>query len=262
MQAKKSLGQNFLKCGWALTVIIKNANLNKESVVLEIGPGTGLLTERLLETGASVIAVEKDDRLIPVLQHKFKDALANKTLTLIHGDILDIEIRKILPLPNIFSVIANIPYYITGQFIRIMLESEHQPQNMILMLQKEVVKRIIATDKKESLLSLSIKAYGTARKVIDVPKECFTPMPNVDSAVLQIEHISKDYFKDFSETKFFETIRAGFGQKRKQLAGNLANHFNKKTEEIKLLLAQAQIPENARAETLTLEQWANLIRLY
>src|ERR1035437_46992 len=175
IHAKKSLGQNFLKSKSALTAMIKAGEISAGDTVLEIGPGKGALTEKLLETGAKVIAVEKDDRLIEVLEEKFADQMQNGAFHLVHADILDVDL-SVLGLKNHnFKLIANIPYYITGLIFRKFLEGNVQPTKLVMMVQEEIADRIIARDNKESLLSLSVKAYGIAKKVMKVDQENFSP---------------------------------------------------------------------------------------
>jgi len=248
-KAKKSLGQNWLKSEGAIREIIKAAELSKNDVVLEIGPGRGVLTKALLETGTRVLAVEKDDNLIDLLKEKFAPEITSKRLILIHDDILKIK----LEIEN-YKLVANIPYYITGQIIRKFLSEEKiQPNLMVLMLQKEVARRIVASDKKESLLSISVKAYGTPKYIKTVPTGAFEPKPKVDSAILQIKNISRNFFSarlglaKMGEKEFFELLKKGFGQKRKLLKSNLGVG-----EEV---LKTCQIPTNARAENLNLENW-------
>ena len=203
MQAKKSLGQHFLKSQKAIETMVKTSGAQTGDLVLEIGPGMGVLTEALLQAGASVVAVEKDDLLIPVLEEKFEKEIKSGQLKLIHDDILNFDVSKVpfggseLPRGTLdtYKLVANIPYYITGQIIRIFLEAENQPESMTLLVQKEVAERIVARDEKESLLSLSVKAYGTPKYVEKVPRGAFAPAPNVDSAIIHISNISKNNFR-------------------------------------------------------------------
>lgn len=253
VHAKKSLGQNFLNSKTIAKDIVRAAELSPADTALEIGPGKGFLTAELLASGAHVIAVEKDDRLIPLLAEKFAEAIKQNNLTLIHGDIIEELEKGSFALPASYKLVANIPYYLTGQIIRTFLEAKNKPATMVLMVQKEVATRIVARDKKESILSIAVKAYGTPKLVKKVPARYFTPAPKVDSAVLLIENISGKNFPDQTfEKTFFEVVRAGFAHKRKILAGNLKEIFGEKTAEI---LDQAGIPANTRAENLTLNQW-------
>ena len=248
MKSKKSLGQNFLTSTAAREAIIHAAGLREaSSVVLEIGPGKGFLTEALLKTGAKVVAVEKDDRLVEELAAKFQDYIDSGKMELIHGDILDFDYNLI---PKTYRLIANIPYYITGQVIQQFLTADNQPQMMVLMLQKEVTERIVAKNGQESILSISVKVYGEPKYVQTVKAGSFFPKPKVDSAILAIGNISKNNFQEVSEQKFFNLVKKGFAHKRKLLRNNLGCSAE--------LLEQGKIKATARAEELTLDQWLYL----
>lgn len=256
MEAKKSLGQNFLTSQGALRKILSASQLSGEEIVLEIGPGKGILTEQLLSAAKKVIAVEKDNRLIPLLTEKFEAELQKGSFLLHEGDILDIDLENIGLFDHAFTVVANIPYYITGELLRRLLSGKIQPNRAILLLQKEVVERI-ARSKKESLLSLSIKAYGKPTYVATVPRGSFSPAPTVDSAILSIESISRDFFDTISQERFFEVIKLGFGQKRKQLIGNLRSFAPR--EELESVFLSLNLPLTVRAEDLQLGSWKTLI---
>jgi len=258
IKAKKSLGQNFLKSKTALFAMIKAGEITSKDIVLEIGPGQGALTEKILETGAKVIAVEKDYRLIEVLNEKFEKEAKNGQFALIYGDILELDLDKIGLKNGNFKLIANIPYYITGLIFRKFLSGDIQPKKLVIMVQKEIADRIIARDGKESLLSLSVKAYGTAKKIMKVEKENFSPKPKVDSAILLIDNISRDFFTEISEEKFFDVIKTGFAHKRKMLIANLKEKFGK-NDLYKIFLC-LNILTNSRSEDLKLENWKNLIK--
>lgn len=256
VRAKKSLGQNFLNSKNVANDIVRAARLTPSDTILEIGPGKGFLTAELLASGAQVIAVEKDERMMPLLQETFSEAIQQKKLVLIYGDIVKLLDEKTLPVPTQYKLVANIPYYLTGYLLRAFLEAIKKPTLMVLMVQKEVATRIVARDKKESILSLSVKAYGEPHLVKKVPARYFTPAPNVDSAILSIENISDNNFVNKKEEdRFFEIIKAGFAHKRKILAGNLKELFHERTQ---ALLKEVQIKENARAEDVSLKQWLNL----
>jgi 16S rRNA (adenine1518-N6/adenine1519-N6)-dimethyltransferase len=252
MKAKKSLGQNWLTSESARAEIIAAAELSAAETVLEIGPGQGFLTEALLASGATVLAVEKDDRLIGELQKLFAPELASGQLTLTHADILDLEPGEgeLAPLKaGKWKLVANIPYYITGQLLQKFLTAENQPDRMVVMLQKQVAERIVARDGKESILSLSVKAYGEPKYVKMVPKGAFSPQPSVDSAILLIKNISRDRFKQsqVSEARFFELVKRGFAHKRKLLRRNLAVEPE--------ILAKCSLNPDIRAEDVTIEEW-------
>lgn len=247
---KKSLGQNFLTNTDIVASIVDAASLSPCETVLEIGPGRGVLTKELLKRGVKVIAVEKDRDLIPILTEKFEKEIKEKQLDLILGDILDpgfaVQTKK-------YKLVANIPYYITGMIIRKFLETKDQPEKMVLLVQKEVAERIIARDKKESLLSISVKAYGEPKYIKTVKAGAFSPAPAVDSAILLIDNISRDFFNNISEERFFELLHAGFAHKRKQLLGNLKAVLPEGV--LKDNLKRCNVLESERAENLSTSDW-------
>ncbi len=267
--AKKSLGQNWLKSKVALNKMLEAGDVTADDIVLEVGPGQGILTEKLLEKAKKVIAVEKDDRLISFLQEKFTNEIDSGNLILIHSDILNFDTQYWIP-DTQYKLIANIPYYITGQFLRKFLatpsslnsvarstksgfrETKNQPSKIVIMVQKEIAQRIVANDKKESILSISVKAYGQPKMIMKVGKENFSPAPKVDSAILLINNISKDFFTQnkISEEKFFAILHAGFAHKRKILSSNLKGFVSPE----KL----ASLTPKIRAEDLNLEGWGRL----
>ena len=193
MRAKKQFGQNWLIDEKVVLDMVSGSNVKKGDLVVEIGPGKGVLTEKLLNAGARVIAIEKDRDLIPILQEKFSGATAK--LKIAEGDVRDIDIAEITN-HEPYKVIANIPYYITGLIMRKFLTNDQQPEMMTLLVQREVADRVIANDDKESVLSLSVKAYGEPKKLRNVKAGAFRPIPKVDSAVLQITEISRDWFSN------------------------------------------------------------------
>lgn len=254
IKAKKSLGQHFLTAPGIVREMVTASQTAPADTVIEIGPGKGVLTRELLSFGASVIALEKDDRLIPVLHKTFQKEIAEQKLTLVHADALSADISKLAGKP--YRVVANIPYYITGQIIRRLLQAESQPMSITMLVQKEVAERIAATDKKESLLSLSVKAFGSARYVRSVGRGAFSPAPAVDSAIIHISDISRKNFESTDEALFFKILHAGFAHKRKQLLPNLANVFERKS--VEEAFAKAGLAMTARAENIPIEGWLNL----
>ncbi len=195
---KKSLGQHFLHDRNILQKIVGAAELTLGDTVLEVGPGEGTLTEFILPRAGKVIAVEKDARLIPILQQKFSAEIAAGKLELVHGDILTSK----LPNLSIYKLVANLPYYITGAFLKKFLQSETQPSMMVLLLQKEVARRIVAADGKESILSISVKCYGAPKYINTVKAGSFSPPPKVGSAIIKIAGISKKFFNIDSSRPF------------------------------------------------------------
>ena len=255
-RTKKSLGQNYLTSKVVIKDMVGAAELKKNDTVLEVGPGKGILTKALLEESLKVYAIEKDDLLIPLLKKKFKEEIQKGKLKLIHGDALGLDLK--VTLPKKYVVVANIPYYITGVFLRKMLTDVNQPSRMILMVQKEIASRILAHDKKESILSISVKAYGKPSVVRKVSKRYFKPVPKVDSAVLKIENISKKFFRgSVTEENFFVLVRLGFRHKRKKLLGNLRPHYKNVDEVFEAL----NIDFGARAENLTINDWLCLVKV-
>ena len=256
MFKKKSLGQHFLHSPHYLKLIVDAAHIVGGEEVLEIGPGDGALTEELLSRGARVIAIEKDHRLISVLQEKLTQEVKDRTFSLHEGDALRLDISS--HVHGTYKLVANIPYYITGAIIKKFLSGTLQPSAMVLLVQKEVAERV-AREKKESILSLSVKAYGTPHYVKTVPRGAFVPAPSVDSAILSIESISRKNFNNKEhEERFFKIVKAGFAHKRKLLSKNLAKIFGKEHSNI---LQNVGIPEKARAEDVALLQWLALSRV-
>ncbi len=241
-EKKKSLGQHFLTAKPYLSAIAGTLQIKEGETVLEIGPGEGSLTSVLLERGARVVAVEKDSRLISFLRDKF----AGKDLKIIEGDALLYE-----PVFKNYKVVGNIPYYITGALFKKFLTAAHQPSTLVFLIQKEVAERI-ARSKKESILSLSVKAYGTVVYIKTVPAGAFSPAPKVDSAILAVENISRKNFKNAKhEARFFEAVKKGFSQKRKFLKNNLGPEY---AEAFK----KSGLDEKTRAEDVPLATWLGL----
>ncbi len=256
-RAKKSLGQHFLRSERALQTIIDAGDPEPLDIILEIGPGEGVLTERLLKFAGKVVAVEKDDSLFIALEEKFKKEIKNESLDLIHGDIVDFD-QSVFNFytEHTYKIIANIPYNITGLLLRKFLSADKQPEKMVLLVQKEVAERIVARDKKESILSISVKVYGKPKYVERVLAGSFTPPPKVDSAILLIEDISKEFFRNFPEVEFFKMLRAGFASKRKKLSSNLSVIYPKQRVEDTFIALN--IDTNTRAEDLSLEMWGKI----
>lgn len=246
-QARKSLGQHFLMHAQTASRIVAAADLSPAATVLEVGPGTGVLTRELLKAAKKVIAVEADGELAEKLRESFAEDIASGKLELVHRDIRAFDLSSV---PAGYSVVANIPYYLSGELFRKFLEAENQPSSMTLLVQKEVAERI-AREKKGNLLALSVKAYGTPRYAFTVPRGAFVPAPKVDSAVLVISDISRERFASRAEeARYFKLLHAGFAHKRKFLAKNLAETgFD----------ASAVLPK-ARAEDLPFDAWIALAR--
>ena len=267
LRAKKSLGQHFLNSPRVLRAIVETAVIKTGESILEIGPGTGVLTNALLEAGGSVVAVEKDRRAIEGLSDRFSKEIGDRRLRLIEADILDRSSYTLdqANVPNkSYALVANIPYYITGAILELFLEHEPRPSRMVLLVQKEVAERITAkptgneTIGKESIISISVKAFGSPRIIARVPRGAFKPPPTVDSAILSIEGISDARFKEknLDISRFFTIVKAGFAHKRKVLRRNLEPVTAGK--DLAKIWSDLMFDENVRAEDLAIEQWFGL----
>jgi 16S rRNA (adenine1518-N6/adenine1519-N6)-dimethyltransferase len=252
------LAQHFLKSKAVARLIVECANLQRRDSVMEIGPGKGVLTELLVAIVAKVVAIEKDPNLVLRLRERFALEIDSGKLELVEADVRETNFGDFDLASGDFHIVANIPYYITGIFIRSALSAEVQPKKMTLMLQKEVAQRIAKT-KKESLLSLSVKAYGIPNYVKTVPAKLFKPVPDVDSAIITIDDISRKSFRKVSEKHFFDVLHAGFAHKRKKLAGNLATYADK--GQIEKIFSDLSLGQNIRAEDVPISTWLKLAAL-
>lgn len=261
-QHKKSLGQHFLNSDTVPEWLCTAADVTAGDVVLEIGPGTGALTKALLAHGATVIALETDARAIAVLEETYGTAIAAEQLQLHKTDVRSLDVSTLGLTDHGFKVVANIPYYLSGHLFRTLIEHPIQPSDLVFLVQKEVAKRAAAPlppapKAKGSLLALSLQVYGTVTTPRTVSRGHFTPPPQVDSAIVAVRDITRDYFDTISETDFFTTIRLGFGNKRKQLVHNLRAVYD--TEAITAALADTELPPTVRAEDVGLADWKTLV---
>lgn len=254
---KKSLGQNFLHDPNALDKIIRAAELSPEETVLEIGPGTGALTDWLASVARRVIAVELDDRLIPLLQYRFSDY---PNVTLVHADILEVNLSLHIRPDEPYCVVANLPYYITSAILRYLFEQPHKARRLVVMVQNEVADRLVAPPGDLSLLGVSVQYYGRPRIIARLSPAIFWPRPDVTSALVRIDTYADGErpVQVADEAQFFRVVRAGFSQKRKQLINALSAGLGIDKEAATALLTAAGIAPTRRAETLTLTEWAAL----
>ncbi len=270
LKARKGLGQHFLIDQQVLKLITSAAELTPTDVVVEVGPGLGILTRELAGQAGWVIAVEVDRKLAEVL----RQGLASfDNITIINDDILSIDPADLLQPPkgivpqpvgsrSKYKVVANLPYYITSAVLRHFLESSVKPQIMVVMVQKEVAEAIAAKPGQMSVLSNSVQFYGEPSIVSYVPAESFYPAPEVDSAVLRISLYPQPAVAVTSETSFFQLVRAGFTASRKQIGNSLAQGLNLPKMQVLSLLEEAVIIPRRRAETLTLDEWARLWQVF
>ena len=255
IQANKTLGQHFLANKGIIEKIILAAELTKEDVVLEIGPGLGALTFELSKQAERVIAVEKDEKLAGVLKEKLREQKIDNVEVMADDILKFLNSGFMLHIPN-FKIVANIPYYLTSHLIRLLLELENKPENIILMIQKEVAQRICATDKKESLLSISVKFYADPKILFYVSKESFLPPPKIDSAVIEIT--PKKSPAPIEPNKFFAVVKAGFSAPKKMLISNLAKKFDIDKGQLAIIFRTIDISCEIRAGKLNLDQWLKL----
>ena len=255
----EKLGQNFLHNLEVAEKIVDLAQIGSDDFILEIGPGKGILTEKLIKKAKQVVAVEIDEKLVQHLKSRFKDA---DNLEIINNNILNTPVNQFTGVlarhksSFNYKIIANIPYYITSKIIRKFLENSNQPQEMILMVQKEVAERIIAHLGKMSLLSASVQYYARPEIILEVDRNNFSPAPEVDSAVISIKPERK--FNQERDVKFFRLVKIGFSAKRKTLLNNLSNGFPVSKDAILEALEELGFFKNTRAQELSVEDWMKL----
>ncbi len=252
-QPRKSLGQHWLYDEDSLNAMISAGEVSADDTVVEVGPGLGTLTKKLCEKVSKVIAVELDDLLVAQLPDRVKA----KNLEVVHQSILDYDTSN---LPKGYKVIANIPYYLTSNLIRIMLESPNPPSVMVLLIQKEVAERIVSKPGAMSILSVSVQFYGDAELKELVPAKLFTPPPKVDSQIIQIKLRHKPLFEDVDTEKFFKIVKAGFSEKRKKLRSSLSGGLQITKVEADEILKNAKISPNTRAQELSLADWRKIYK--
>ncbi len=266
IRTKKSLGQHFLIDDTVLEKILSAAALTREDTVIEVGPGLGLMTAELAKRAGWVIAIELDNRLASLLQ----DNLATENVVVLNEDVLGTNPANLLKdsAPHFptqlrsYKVVANLPYYITSPVLRHFLEAPVKPSTMVVMVQKEVAKIIVAEAGDRSVLSIAVQFYGKPSIVADVPAAAFFPSPEVDSTVVKIEVYKKPPVIVDDAAGFFKLVRAGFTAARKQVANSLAQGLALPKDDVLALLTKAKIDPQRRAETFTLEEWAALYKEY
>ncbi len=251
-QPNTDLGQHFLIDKKYLEKIIDAAKPLEDKTVLEIGPGLGILTKALSKAAREVVAIEVDGRMVSILKTV---CLKCTNLT-----VREMDARKFDP-TNLgdYKLVANIPYYLTSHIIRKFLEEKNKPEQMVLLVQKEVADRICAKPNRMSLLSVSVQFYGSPKYIGMVPREAFYPTPQVNSAIVKISTYKTPLFADVDGDKFFRLVKTGFSEKRKQLINSLSSlGYNK--EELGELLTAIEINPERRAETLSLQEWRKIYK--
>lgn len=252
---KKSLGQHWLKDPVALEAITELAEIHHTDTVVEVGPGLGHLTNYLVTQAQHVIAVEFDQTLAITLPDKVK----SQKLKVIHSDILKFDLTS---LPSHYKVVANIPYYLTSNLLRVFSESINPPNMMVLLVQKEVAERVCAGPGQMSLLSVSVQLYYDCELGIIVPADKFEPPPKVDSQAVVLRKHSKPLFHDLDTKKFFQIVKAGFAGRRKKLRSSLAAGLGVDKKAADELLSKAGINGDQRAQELSLQDWHKLYIAY
>ena len=255
IRPKKRLGQHFLTDEAILDTIVVAAELSPEDIVIEIGPGLGILTGELARRAGKVIAVELDTKLALLLKRRLA-SLAN--VDVINADILKVSPSQLLERKSDYKVVANLPYYITSPILRYFVEASPKPSLMVVMVQKEVGEAIVAGPGKMSLLAVSLQVYSKPKIVSYVPSQSFYPQPKVDSAIVRFDLLPQPAVKVADINGFFQVVKCGFTSPRKQLHNSLAQGMGVKPAEVALLLERAGIESQRRAETLSLEEWARL----
>lgn len=262
LKFNKAFGQNFLKDDEVLFKIVEAANLNQEDCVLEIGPGMGALTRELAKKAEKVVAVEIDRGLIEPLKEKLADF---ENVEIINEDILRVNLKKLFEEKfknKTVKVVANLPYYITTPIIMRLLEEKTGICDIVIMIQKEVAERLVATagSKAYGAISVAVNYYSRPEKVVEVPPHAFVPQPKVWSEVVKLSVYPEPKVKVKNEDMFFALVKGAFGQRRKTLVNAAGNYPPLKTdkETVRQALLKMGINENARGETLSIEQFAEL----
>jgi 16S rRNA (adenine1518-N6/adenine1519-N6)-dimethyltransferase len=258
LQPRKGLGQNFLVDRRALERIVAAADLAPHDTVLEVGPGVGQLTRLLSEAAGRVVAVELDRQMVAVLRQELAD---RPNVQIVEADILEVD-PGALAAGRPYKVVANLPYYITSAALRHLLEAQPPPSLLVVTVQQEVAERITAAPGEMSLLAVSVQFYGRPRRVARIPAGAFYPPPKVDSAALRIDvYPPEERPVQVDDVEgFFRVVRAGFGQRRKQLRNSLTAGLRLDSEQVEAALERAGIDSRRRAETLSLAEWAALAR--
>lgn len=264
IQANKSLGQNFLIDDNVIESIIESSEIKKEDLIIEIGPGLGVLTDRLLKKSDNVVVIELDKRMISILKNRF---CLNKNLEIINEDVLKVDLEELIKNKkqqnkiNKVKIVANLPYYISTPIIMKLLENRLEISEIIVMVQKEVAERLSAKtgEREAGAITYAVEYYAQATKIIDVPKESFIPSPKVESQVIKLEVRKNPKIKVEDEKLLFSIIQKSFMQRRKTLSNALINNkILENREEVEEMFKTLEIDSNVRGEKLTLEEFGKI----
>ena len=254
---KKQLGQHWLHDDGALNSICKAANIKKGDYVVEVGPGLGTLTQKLLDLGAHVHSIEFDHDLAKNLRQRVQSQEGQ--LEISEADIMRFDFTE---LPKNYKIVANIPYYLTSGLLRLLSETANPPSQASLLVQKEVAERVCAKPGQTSLLSISTQMYFLASLGSIVPAALFRPPPKVDSQVLILSRRQVPYFQDIDSKALFQVVKAGFSERRKKIRSSLSGGLRIEKKEADELLAAAKISGEIRAQNLTLDDWVRLASIW
>lgn len=261
--ANKSLGQNFLINDDVISKTIDSANISKEDLIIEIGPGLGTLTEGLLEKAGKVIAIELDKRMLSILKERFS---LYSNFEVINDDVLKVDLQDLIKNEKkmnnlkVAKIVANLPYYITTPIIMKLLEDKLDIETITVMVQKEVAKRLTAKpgEKLAGAITYSVNYYCNAEEMVEVPRESFIPAPEVESEVIKLKLRETKPVELENEKEFFKLIKNSFMQRRKTFLNGVSNSGLVDKEKLKQILKEMNINENVRGENLTLEQFAEI----
>lgn len=270
IQANKSLGQNFLVNDNVIDEIIRGSNIDKQDLIIEIGPGLGVLTNRLLQESNNVVAVELDKRMVNILKDRFAQNIndqAESKLEIINEDILKINLNQLIAEKRKnqeikqVKIVANLPYYISTPIIMKLLENRLDIDEIIVMVQKEVAERLIAKTgtRLAGAITYAVEYYSEATSLIKVPKESFVPSPKVESEVIKLKVRKDEKIHVENEKLLFNIISKSFMQRRKTLSNALLNNnIMKNKDDVKKMWTELGMDENVRGESLTLEQFGKI----
>jgi len=260
IKPEKSKGQNFLVDEDVYESMILSSDLKKDDVVLEVGPGLGILTFKISEKVKKVLAVELDNKLAELL-NTLIISKNKKNIKIFNNDVLKIKGEDIEKLGK-YKIVANLPYNITSIFLRKFLSIHNKPEKIVLLLQKEVVDRIVSEPPDMSLLAISVQFYAEVKKIIEVKKESFYPIPKIDSAIIEITPRKNNFFSDYQEEKkFFRLLKIGFSAKRKMLKNNLSLGLKINQKEIENIIFSLGLDSKCRAEELSLNDWIEIFNV-
>lgn len=255
LKANKNLGQNFLINEQIIDDIVKVANVNEDDLIIEIGPGLGSLTSKLANNAKKVVAIELDQNMIEILKERFS---LYKNVEIIHGDIMKVDLKEIIGEEKNVKIVANLPYYITTPIVMKLLEENLKMKSITVMVQKEVGERFCAIPggKEYGAITVSINYYSDPKIVLDVPKDNFNPIPEVDSCVVQLK-LKKNHIELKDKKLFFRLIKIAFSQRRKNI-GNSLTGIGMTKQEVKEMLEALSLDINLRAENLSINQYAQI----